>query len=73
MKKMRGINTNELFTSSFFNICLKDFASGGLAQNFSAAMVDCLLTTRKDSNIFLQKGPFLRDFEGGGGPVRHWA
>ena len=55
-------------------------SSGGLAQNFSPAMVDsrgayCLLT-RKDSDIFLQKGPFfskngalLWDFEGAHRPM----
>ena len=43
-------------------------SSGGLAQNFPLAMVSSrgpyYLLTWKDSNVFLQKGPFLHDFEG---------
>ena len=57
--------------------------SGGLAQNFPPAMVSSrgpyYLLTRKDSNVFLQKGPLfskkgalLHDFEGGHGPAGHW-
>ena len=46
--------------------------SGGLAQNFPPAMVSSRgpysLLTLKDSNVFLQKGPFLHGFEGASPP-----